>query len=175
MLNKITLLNDLVDDLISVHVGGELFFDNLDEALRGDISILEHLFDRVSAYISIYDPKYLILSGKFGRVFSNFYALRSLELHLSYKPQIIVLNSGIRLTGKVEDFSMFLGEDLGFDENFIFVDDSFYSGTTRDAIRSKIESYGGMLIRTFVLYDGSNMKDPSVDSFYRYYDNHDVE
>ena len=54
--------------------------------------------------------------------------------------------------------------------DFIFVDDSYYSGTTRDIINAELNKYGGKITRTFVVYDGSKEKDDSVFSLYRYYD-----
>jgi hypothetical protein len=55
-------------------------------------------------------------------------------------------------------------------EKFIFMDDSFFKGRTRDAIEKALHHYGGQLIHTYVVYDGSEEPDPKVTSLYRYYD-----
>jgi len=56
-----------------------------------------------------------------------------------------------------------------YNKNFIFIDDSFYSGKTRNCIDAELQKYDSKIIRTIVCYDGSKEKDDTVSSLYRYY------
>ena len=142
-------LNDLVSDLLRQHNGGEVFFDHLDEALRNSSTIMEALIKTLREKTGR-----IICSGKFGRVFAN----------VAPEP-VIVVNGGLRSGEKIDDLSYL---DLK-GQKFIFVDDSFYLGRTRDRIKDELERQGAHLIHTFVIYDGSKIKDENVTSLYRYH------
>lgn len=70
-------------------------------------------------------------------------------------------------------------DDLSFldleGKRVVFLDDSFYLGRTRDAIRKELERNGASLVGTIVAYDGSKEKDSTVKSLYKYYDNYKGE
>jgi len=54
-------------------------------------------------------------------------------------------------------------------KDFIFIDDSYYLGRTRNVIRAEIKRLRGSLEHTYVIYDGSKIKDKEVTSLYRYH------
>lgn len=147
-------LNQMVKGLLEEHVGGREYFDKLDEKVQ-DKDIVQRLIGLVEDFFQSYDNCTIVVSGGFGRFFTN-----------SVQGSIIVVNGGLRTGEPVDDLSYLeiAGREL------IFVDDSFYSGRTRDIIRDEIKRNGGELIRTFVVYDGSKNKDETVESLYRYYD-----
>jgi hypothetical protein len=144
----VELLNKIVIDMLREHEGGEKFFDALDANLQnGDI--VHELWRKVP------DCK-AIVSGKFGRFFMNLYP--------GY--DTIVVNGGLR-KGPIDSLEYIKDSING--RNFIFIDDSFYLGRTRDKIKAEIEKWGGRLIGTYVIYDGSRVKDETVTSLFRYY------
>jgi hypoxanthine-guanine phosphoribosyltransferase len=67
---------------------------------------------------------------------------------------------------------------IGGDENrvynnyFVLLDDSYYSGTTKKEIEKHLKQYNAKILKTYVFYDGSFTKKPDVYSIYRYYDYH---
>ncbi|MCP4395679.1 MAG: hypothetical protein GY804_15635 [Alphaproteobacteria bacterium] len=158
-MNHTELLNKIVTEMIEKHKGGEVFFDNLDSKMR-DRGIIDSLME-----LSVYEPydTSFILSGKFGIHIKNTYP--SLEMHL-------LVNGGLRKE-KIISLEPFKHRIKG--RSFVFLDDSFYLGRTRDAIQTEIEKWGGKIKRTYVCYDGSKEKDETVKSLYRYYDNHKVD
>ena len=54
--------------------------------------------------------------------------------------------------------------------DFIFVDDSFYSGTTVFSIDVFLKSLGSNIIKTYVVYDGNDTKSSNRIALYNYYD-----
>ena len=57
---------------------------------------------------------------------------------------------------------------------FILLDDSFYSGTTKDAIERSLKMIDSQarIVKTFVIYDGSKVKKNNIFSMFRYYDHY---
>lgn len=156
------MINKTVIKLLNEHQGGTKFFHALDELIRKDVNILNVICGNLN-FKDYYDG--IILSGKFGRVFASYYTSRS-TYHL-FNDELIVVNGGLRKDNPIDDLSYI---DLK-GKNYIFVDDSFYSGKTRDIIKAEVERLGGNLVETYVVYDGSKEKDDAVNSIYRYYDN----
>lgn len=159
------ILDQIVKDCLEQHKEGEIFFDHLDKAIQQK-PIVDQLFDIVG------ENKNIIVSGKFG-----WFLFMYLGINVAYKYRnFLVVNGGLRKGEefKILDYSYQRDEELnGLD--FIFIDDSFYSGKTRDVIRNKINKHGANLIYTYVVYDGSKERDNTVSSLYRYYDNYKGE
>jgi hypothetical protein len=145
-------LDEIVKEMLETHVGGEKFFDNLDANIQRT-TIIEKLFWKIPYNANI------IASGNFGMVFNNVVACKR-----------CLLVPGSLRKGRLLDLS-YLGNYIE-NMSFTFIDDSFYSGKTRDVIKAEVERLGGKLIHTYAIYDGSKEKDPNVSSLYRYYDNH---
>lgn len=169
-------LNEIVKQMLDTHGGGSLFFDNLDAEIRNNDDLLDNfLSDWVTKYVQSEDIQGVILSGKFGRTMISstdikYYCDEYLMCHC------LVVNGGLRTGEEVEDVNFYSRDYTKENKGrFLFVDDSFYSGKTRNKINEKLNEYNCEIVHTIVLYDGSVDKDENVSSMYRYYDNHDKE
>jgi len=152
-----TKLNNIIKDLLDKFVGGEIYFDKLDEVLRSseNLDIIQKLFSPLK-------DNNVVVSGKFGH-----YILQLFDSGLISVNSIIVANGGLR-SGKIKSFK---SRNLIKNENYIFVDDSLYSGTTRNRVAEFIEKFNCKVSLSRVIYDGSIKKDDSVISLYRYHCN----
>lgn len=156
---KAEMIN-IIETFLNEYIGGEEFYDALDEQIRINdvwlytmISIVEkENFDK------------LIVSGNFGRKFYKF-VIDKIGEKLASK--ILVANGSLRKGNSIglED------RDLN-GQKFIFIDDSFWAGRTRNVIQNYVEKNNGVFLKTYVFYDGNKEKDKNVVSFYRYYDYH---
>lgn len=148
-------LDGIVKQMIETHEGGEKFFDNLDEEIRRDIDIIDNIIDMIPQFKN----QDIIVSGSFGRVFLDYIKL----IHL-YPNSIVWVNGGLRKDKNIE-------MDLSWckDKDYIFIDDSYYSGKTRRKIEDELSKYNSSIITTYVAYDGSCYKHDNVYSLYRYY------
>ena len=155
----------LVNECLIQHEGGEEFFDAIDEKLRNDDLLLTMMLGKV---LDNEKFDYLIVSGRFGKIFKTF-CLKNIGQEFSNN--IIVVNGNLRGNNDVNDFYK---EYNIKNKSLIFIDDSYYLGRTRDKIKKCIVDNGGNLICSYVFYDGSKIKDKKVNSFYRYYDHHEV-
>lgn len=155
---RYTKLNTLVDNLIKEHVGGQQFFSALDESLRKDSSYFEVLMNQIRD--EVHEDVVIIVSGGFGMAFLNWF---SSGPH-AYDFNAILVPGGLRHNASL------LSEDIFIEnKNYIFLDDSFYSGATRNVIKNRITCKGGQLLKTIVVYDGAKTKDPEVEALYRYH------
>lgn len=152
--NALEVLNLVVKDCINKHEGGEVFFDNLDENIR-KINIVDVLLEKIK------EDCVFVVSGKFGRYFYQTY---------SNKFAILVVNGSLRKSdSKVEICDIFDFYGGVNDRDFIFIDDSFYSGKTRNKINEFLERFRSKIIHSYVVYDGSLIKQENVTSLYRYH------
>ena len=161
-------LNNIVDRCIRQHVGGEEFFDALDMEIQ-DEEIIERLMTLVNTFI--YERGYaterdigFIVSGKFGEYFHDLMSDK-----ISYP--IVTLEGGLRheISGMLKHLDLTSLSKMYTCEKWIFIDDSFYSGKTKEVIRRSLKSIGHKLLHTFVVYDGSPTESKLVSSLYRYY------
>lgn len=153
------VLNDIVENMLREHIGGEKFFDHLDEHVRKEKVIIDELLEILPLH-----NYNIIVSGGFGLFFYNYFVN---QRRILKDDNIIVVNGSLRKNKPIIDLT-YLKEFIN-DKEFIFVDDSFYSGKTRNVVKAEIERLGGKLINTYVVYDGSKQKDLTVKSLYRYY------
>lgn len=158
-------LNYKITEILKQHEGGEEFFDALDAMVRGDMDILNTFLNFV--YFEIGDTKEysLILSGQFGNALMGIYGT---NLFKDFS-DVILVEGGLR-SGKTPTI---------FRQNFtktkfILLDDSFYSGTTRDSIERSLKMIDSQaeIVKTFVIYDGSKVKKNNIFSMFRYYDHY---
>lgn len=153
-------LNKKIAEILRQHPEGEPFFDALDAMIRGDQNILEAFMSFV--YNRIENKRFgVILSGNFGNALFSSYGL---DLYQHFN-DVILVNGGIR-KGEIP----VIFKDKLETTNYIFLDDSFYSGTTRNAIASVLGSLNGRIIKTFVIYDGAKVRQKDVLSMFRYFD-----
>lgn len=150
-------LKNLVNDLLSKYEGGETYFDKLDEELRNPVN-----FDIILELFTPLSNSNVIMSGKFG-----LYILKLHDRGLIPLKSFIVVNGGLR-KGKIIDSEV---QVRFFTPNtsYVFVDDSFYLGRTRDKVSLFLKRLGCHLSGTSVVYDGSVVFDETVHSLFRYH------
>jgi len=150
-------IDEIVEALIKEHEGGKEFFNALDEAVRKRdyIDQLYHMFKRDCEERDEEPLRYsFVVSGKFGIYFNKEYpGLNSL-----------IVNGDLK-DNNVLDLSPFADQING--REFIFFDDSFYSGTTAKKIALALIAFGGRIEHIYVVYNGS--KNPNIHSLYSYY------
>lgn len=159
-------LNSKIVEILKKHPeGGEKFFNALDFMIRGDVSIGHSYIEWLCSY---YTPSEagaigIVVTGRFGHFLISNYGRKLLQ----YFGDVVIVNGGIRDGEEPEIF-----RDNLLMANYIFLDDSYYSGTTRDRIQKAMKSITptATFSRTFVVYDGSRRMDFRVKSMYRYYE-----
>lgn len=147
-----------VDKLLEQYIGGQIFFTELDKAVKFNKDILEEL---VYMAKSRYPNAKLIASGEIGL------SMHNLGVKVDY-----LVPGGLRFSPDKINLTPFADNINGYD--FLFIDDSYFSGRTAMVVKEEIERCGGNFLGVYVAYDGSKVKEKDVDSLYRYYDYHDT-
>lgn len=150
-------LNAIVKEMLDTYKGGEVFFDNLDNALRNksNLVIIKELLNKIN---NIQNSN-IIVSGKFGVFFKQYIKIKGIKTN-----SLICVGGGLR-KGK----SVNLSKETLENSEYIFIDDSFYSGATKNAIEKELNKINSHIKTTYVIYDGSINKCNSIVSLYRYY------
>lgn len=158
-------LNYKIAEILKQHEGGEEFFDALDAMVRGDMDILHTFLNFVYSEIGDTGEYSLILSGQFGNALMSIYGAKLFEDFSS----VILVEGGLR-SGKTPT----IFRQTFVNTKFIMLDDSFYSGTTKDAIERALKMIDSQakIVKTFVIYDGSKVKKNNIFSMFRYYDHY---
>ena len=165
------ILDRIVQELLDRHVGGVPFFDHLDAAWRlpRGWPVVQHLLARAAVqphpsnpapFEKTFPGATAVSTGRFGMFLNNAFGV-----------DLILATGGLRTTAPMDDL-WYVRQKLerGQGRDFILLDDSFYSGQTRNLIREELERQGGRLVHTYVVYDGNRERDPDVSALYRYYD-----
>ena len=152
-------MKSIVKTCLEQHEGGEIFFDNLDEMIRNDDSLIKMMIEKIQKEIS---PSFIVVSGNFGIVFLN-YCMKNMPM--DFTSSVIVVPGGLRNGVPVGNIPIKFSNQKG-----IFIDDSYYLGRTQQAIAKELKKIGSEIYKTYVFYDGSKEKKDDVVSFYRYYD-----
>lgn len=147
-----------VNELLEKFIGGEIFFDQLDDSVRTSKEILETIHNGVNIKYPHDKYKYIV-TGKTGIAYFNY----------GFTVDLIV-PGGLRKSNTQLDLS----EYVKYGENYVLIDDSYFMGRTEAVIRRALSLCGANLVGTFVFYDGCIEKRAWVTSMYRYYDNYDV-
>jgi len=144
------LLNNIIQQLLDKYVEGQTYFTALDKSIQHKI-ISDKLFSIAP------ENNVIIVSGGYGKFIKKMYPEKTL----------LILEGGLRHFSKInlESFA-----DKIKKKDFIFIDDSFYLGRTRNVIRAEIERLGGNFKHTYVIYDGSKSKDKELTSLFRYHE-----
>lgn len=159
------MMRPIVNECLDKFKGGEEYFNELDGMIKNN-EILMVLFLLYAVRDSgIYN---VILSGEIG--------LRYMQLQLQNKIpnyiNLMIVNGGLRkgnvITGGIDSNCEVIPENLD-DMDVIFIDDSFYSGKTRNKVNEFLYHRGTVIYGTYVFYDGSKEKHDDVYSLYRYY------
>ena len=151
---------EIVNNLLEKYIGGQIFFTELDKAVKFNSEILRELHQ--VAHKKMYPFKPLtIASGEIGL------AMHNLEV-----PVDILVQGGLRFDPSKLNLAPFQDKIKG--RYILFLDDSYFSGKTAMVIKEEVEKLGGHWLGTYVAYDGSKYQDEDVWSLYRYYDYHDI-
>ena len=156
MKNKIF---EKVNELLEQYIGGQIFFTELDRAVKFDKDVLESLM--VEAMNLTDNDTYTIASGEIGL------AMHNLDVDVDF-----LVPGGLRHDPTKINLAPFFDRVKG--KKFLFIDDSYFSGKTAMVIKEEVERLGGIFVGTLVAYDGSKTKEENVWSLYRYYDYHDI-
>lgn len=158
-------LNEKIGNILKTHKEGEKFFDALDYMIRGDKDILEDFYrfmkyDIINIVKNKYNPKdiNIVLTGKFGLAILNNYGV---YLYQSFN-DVIIVDGNLR-NGNIPE----LYKNYTEDKYWILLDDSYYSGKTKETIEKTLNIDFSKVI---VIYDGSKEKQSNVFSMYRYHE-----
>lgn len=149
---------ETVNGLLEKYIGGQIFFTELDKAVKFNKDILTELTEMVKKEFSF---AYTIASGEIGL------AMHNLGVDIDF-----LVPGGLRFDPTKINLEPFA--DRIKDQDFIFIDDSYFSGKTAMVVKEEIERLGGRWIGCCVAYDGSKHKEDRIYSLYRYYDYHDL-
>lgn len=157
------IIYDIVGECLMQHEGGEEFFDALDERIRSSDVLMRAIMSK-----AIFNDKVpfdaIIVSGKFGTAFS-YLCSREYPMFTVMKVRGSLRGDDILTVNDYVEYHL-------RNKRVIFIDDSFYSGKTRNKIETALINMSSSLEATYVIYDGSKVKEDSVYSLYRYYDHH---
>lgn len=151
---------DTVNALLEQYVGGQIFFTELDKAVKFDKEVLNELLEYADEVFDLYTTC-TIASGEIGL------AMHNLDVKIDY-----LVPGGLRHDPSKINLEPFKANIQG--KKFLFIDDSYFSGKTAMVVKEEIERLGGTFVGTLVVYDGSKTKDKDVWSLYRYYDHYDI-
>jgi len=149
--------------------GGANFFDRMDEFVRDpkNINMVFHLIDKIRQEQGT--SFNLILTGKFGDWIYNLIKTGKIKI----SGIVIHVSGSLRSSIKNKSFQIIQGnENRVYNQKFVLLDDSYYSGSTKKEIDKHLQKYNAKIIKTYVFYDGSFQKRSDVYAVYRYYDYH---
>ena len=139
------------------YIGGEIYFNELDRLIKFDTELLSGF---VLYAIQTEKIRKIACTGEIGNLILK---CKDNDL-LPNDLEIVVFNGGLRNDNKV--VKLINAKTNG---NYIFVDDSLYSGKTLRAIKKYLNRHGAEIQNCYVFYDGSLKKYSNVHSLFRYY------
>lgn len=148
-----------VNALLEQYVGGQIFFTELDRAVKFDKEVLAELIIKANELTN--NKALTIASGEIGL------SMHNLGIMIDF-----LVPGGLRHDPSKINLAPFQEYIKG--KSFLFIDDSYFSGKTVTVVKEEIERLGGTFLGTLVAYDGSRYKDENVHSLYRYYDYYDI-
>ena len=151
-------LDKIVQSLLSKY-GGKEFFHKLDDSIK-DITNK----DITISLLRGNENEWVCSSGGFGDKVFDLYEQGE------FKCKGIVVFNGKMLT-KNKGVTNWYPDNFDMDnKEFIYVDDSLFSGSTANKVDDFLKSNHNSKIKSIsVIYDGSKDKNPMVKSFFRYY------
>jgi len=151
-------LDDIVQSLLTKYGGGREFFDALDDSIK---SITNK--DMILALLKGNSNEWVATSGEFGDTIYRLYK------NGDFKCKGLVVFNGKMLTHKT-GVSGWYPIDFDLDnKEFIYVDDSYFSGSTARKIDDFLKEHNSKIKSVSVIYDGSKERSKMVKSFFRYY------
>lgn len=166
-------IDSIVKGISSEVSGGNVFFDKIDSEIKKkeNQDIIIELFNQI---YSDFNYNYnMILSGGFGDII----------MYLIKTKRIVCKGSILQVAGgitshfnnmsdmKINDVKIEKVVGDIYNKDFIFIDDSYYSGTTKISIDNLLRKFfKSKIIKTYVIYDGNTKKSSDRISLYNYYD-----
>lgn len=139
-----------INELIRKYVGGESYFNTLDDFIKGSEYYIKWALENAPS------DKILILSGAFGERVAAYLKLNDARSYILLK--------GSPRTGHITGIYTDIVVDT---KECVMIDDSYYLGTTYNYIRGYLRSLELYLDEIVVIYNGSKSK---VKSLYNYYE-----
>ena len=161
MINKVARLESImmekVEKCLKTHVGGESYFTELDAAIKADEDLMKIYLHHIVIETKTTN---FVMSGEIGKCYADLFSTGDINLFL--------LPGGLRHDKEVpyDIGRIFEGMD------FVFLDDSYYSGKTLRAVKDYMATTGANILASYVFYDGSKHNTDGVRSIYRYYNYH---
>ncbi len=156
-------MRSIVDELTIKYRKGRPFFDALDDIIKNDSNR-----DIILELVKNCENEWVASSGEFGKIIYDLY------LDGIFKCKGVVIFNGKMLTNKI-DVESWIPSDFDMDnKQFIYVDDSYFSGSTVKKIERFLDKHNSSIKLVNVMYDGSEEKLDFINSFYRYWDHRDL-
>lgn len=152
-----SIMMEKVEKCLKTHVGGESYFTELDAEIKADKDLMKIYLHHIVIETKTTN---FVMSGEIGKCYADLFSTGDINL--------FILPGGLR-HGKELPHDV---ERIYEGVEFVFVDDSYYSGKTLNTVKKYIESTGAKIIANYVFYDGSRENKDNVKSIYRYYDYH---
>lgn len=169
--NSRSKMKSIVDDLLDKEKGGVHYFNKIDKSIKlpKNLDMIQDVFDHIKKDNDNFN---LILTGGFGEWI----------LHMIKKGKLSVPNNLVLVNGSIRGRNNKLNKltygdnvDIIYKKNeidnqgFILFDDSYYSGSTKNAIDDFLKKYNSYIKQIYILYDGNDVLDKKRKSLYRYY------
>jgi len=172
-MNIIKRIDTIVKDISKTTPGGNLFFDKLDSEIKKpkNIDIIVKLFEKIYRDFGLHYN--LVVSGGFGDLIMFLVRRGDIKCEGSILQVSGGLTSHFTDMDKIKKVKeVIIQKKIGDINNkdFIFVDDSFYSGTTGFSIDQFLKRLGSKILKTYVVYDGNDTKSANRIALYNYYD-----
>lgn len=156
------MIEPIVNECLIKHKGGENYFNELDSMIKNN-EVLMVVFLIYAVQDSGINT--VVLSGEIGNKYLELYKENKIPDYIN----LLVVNGGLRKNGEIYDYTCYY-HPYNLNKDFIFIDDSYYSGITAKKVKQFIEEQHGNVYKNYVFYDGSKEKYDDVVSLYRYYD-----
>jgi len=165
-------IKNIVDNQLKKSIGGKNYFNNIDNSLKvyKNVDLIKDIILKIKKDTN--NNFNLILTGGFGD-----WVLTLIKKGIINIPKSLILVNG-SIRGKNNKLNKFTyGKEVNIEyqfgdiyhKKFILFDDSFYSGSTKNAIDKFLKKLNSEIIKTYVVYDGNDTIDNNRISLYRYY------
>lgn len=161
----------IVDDLLKKEKGGREYFNKIDNSIKlpANLDIIKDTFDYIRKNNENFN---LILTGGFGDWILSLIKKGVLEV----PNNLVLVNGSLRgKNNKLNKITQGYNVDIVYKKNsidnqeFILFDDSYYSGSTKNAIDNFLKKHNSHIKQTYALYDGNDTLSDQRKSLYRYY------